>query len=263
MGRSAVYSAATGIAGSSPVSLSGSKDVGTRDSVSRRACICSRRMRSSSRLLRLRRSSCSISSSTSARSASPLSRLRLARCHKMMLTIPPTPSTMHTAPAMNSVRPTPLSAFSSLKNDSAPLLSSPAVSVVPSVVSTVSVLSVVSAVSASSAKVSGAHSAAPSKTAAKTANIRLEKVFLIIHFLFRDNLCVTISNSFLFSLAYFAWCFNGKINKPAASLHGSCSRNGGYCVYLYFFRNRSSLQCTLQARRSSHAPAPCCHGRER
>lgn len=38
----------------------------------------------------------------------------------------------------------------------------------------------------------------------------------------------------LFSLAYFAWCFNGKINKPAASLHGSCSRNGGCCVYLYF-----------------------------
>ena len=188
MGRSAVYSADTGITGSSPVSLSGSKDVGTRDSVSRRACICSRRMRSSSRLLRLRRSSCSISSSTSARSASPLSRLRLARCHKMMLTIPPTPSTMHTAPAMNNVRPTPLSAFSSLKNDSAPLLSSPAVSVVPSVVSTVSVLSVVSA---SSAKVSGAHSAAPSKTAAKTANIRLEKVFLIIHFLFRDNFYVS------------------------------------------------------------------------
>ena len=191
MGRSAVYSADTGITGSSPVSLSGSKDVGTRGSASRRACICSRRMRSSSRLLRLRRSSCSISSSTSARSASPLSRLRLARCHKMMLTIPPTPSTMHTAPAMNSVRPTPLSAFSSLKNDSAPLLSSPAVSVVPSVVSTVSVLSVVSAVSASSAKVNGAHSAAPSKTAAKTANIRLEKVFLIIHFLFRDNFYVS------------------------------------------------------------------------
>ena len=114
-----------------------------------------------------------------------------------------------------------------------------------------------------SAKVSGAHSAAPSKTAAKTTNIRLEKVFLIIHFLFRDNLCVTISNSFLFSLAYFAWCFNGKINKPAASLHGSCSRNGGCCVYLYFFRNQSSLQCTLQARQSSRAPAPCCHGRER
>lgn len=103
MGRSAVYSADTGITCSSPVSLSGSKDVGTRGSVSRRACICSRRMRSSSRLLRLRRSSCSISSSTSARSASPLSRLRLARCHKMMLTTPPTPSTMHTAPAMNSV----------------------------------------------------------------------------------------------------------------------------------------------------------------
>ena len=79
MGRSAVYPADTGITGSSPVSLSGSKDVGTRGSASRRACICSRRMRSSSRLLRLRRSSCSISSSTSARSASPLSRLRLFR----------------------------------------------------------------------------------------------------------------------------------------------------------------------------------------
>ena len=51
MGRSAVYSADTGITGSSPVSLSGSKDVGTRGSASRRACICSRRMRSSSRLL--------------------------------------------------------------------------------------------------------------------------------------------------------------------------------------------------------------------